>query len=337
MTGESNHPPITVQDDLSAMAELLNQSSFGSAGARSLRDRIPWEKAEQAVQQYAASREQAVVGGEPEVTDTGAIAALRQGELGPPLRAAGTPWRLDAVADVPDTVIEAGRVGELEIRAASTRGAAHRSRGEVRQDAVGVSDLGGRFVLAAVADGAGAASHAHRGAQLAVRYALGYLAWALPGADLDAVDMVGALRAADRAVREAGPSPECRATTLTVAAIELGSAGQGHRYRTVRVGDSPAMVLTGGAFVPLFARRAQVDDRLPSPRGPADGVRGVLRAGEALVLATSGLGAPVRETAVGTHLAQAWAEPPGPVAYLHQLHFDLPGFDEDRTAVVIWA
>jgi hypothetical protein len=267
----------------------------------------------------------------------GDAGVFRPRELGPPSRVAGTPWRLDAVADVPDTVIEAGRVGELEIRAASTRGAAHRNRGEVRQDGVGVTDVGGRYVLAAVADGVDGASHAHRGAQLAVRHALNFLAWALPGTDLDMVDMVGALRKADDAVKNAGPEPERRATTLTVAVVELGWAGQGHRYRAVRVGDSPAMVLTGGAFLPLFAKRAQVDDRLPSPRGPADGVRGVLRAGEALVLATGWLGMPVRETPVGTYLAQAWAEPPGPVTYLHHLQFDLRSFDDDRTAVVVWA
>jgi protein phosphatase 2C-like protein len=265
----------------------------------------------------------------------GDAGVFRPRELGQPSRAAGMPWRLGTVADVPDTVIEAGRVGELEVRAASTRGATHRSRGEVRQDAVGVTDLNGRYVVAAVADGVGSASHAHRGAQLAVRQALAYLAWTLPGVDLDQVHMIGAIEAADRAVRDAGPKPECRATTLTVAAVELGWAGQGHRYRAVRVGDSPARVLTGGRFESLFARRGQIDDRLPSPKGQPDGVRGVLRAGEALVLATGWLGS--RESPVGAYLAEAWAEPPGPVAYLNQLQFDLRGFDEDRTAVVIWA
>lgn len=265
----------------------------------------------------------------------GDAGVFRPRELGQPSRAASLPWRLDAVADVPDTVLEAGRVGELEIRAASIRGFGHRSRGEVRQDAVGVTDLGGRYVLAAVADGAGAASHAHRGAHLAIRHALGFLAWALPGADLDAVDMVGALKAADRAVREAGPAPESRSTTLTVVAVELGWAGQGHRYRAVRVGDSPLFTLTGGTFESQFAK--PTDDRLPVRGGPVGKTRGVLRCGEALVLATGGLGAPVRETPVGAYLAQAWSEPPGPGAYLHQLQFDLRSFDEDRTAAVIWA
>jgi hypothetical protein len=94
---------------------------------------------------------------------------------------------------------------------------------------------------------------------------------------------------------------------------------------------------TGGAFLPLFTKRGQADARLPVPRGPADKARGVLRVGEALVLATGWLGAPVRETSVGAYLAQAWAEPPGPVAYLHQLQFDLRSCDGDRTAAVIWA
>ena len=262
---------------------------------------------------------------------------FRPRELGPPSRVGGQAWRLGGVADVPDTAFEAGRVGTLEVRAASTRGARHRGRGEVRQDAMGVSELGGRYVLMAVADGANEASHSHRGAQLAVRNALASLTWSLSGADLDVVDMVGALRAADRAVREAGPRPECRRTTLTVAAVELGWTAQGHRYRAVRIGDSPGMVLSDGAFLPLFGKRSGEPDSLPSPRGPADGVRGVLRPGEALVIASAGLGTPVRESAVGSYLAQAWQEPPGPVTYLHQLQFDLRAYDDDRTAVVVWA
>ncbi|MPZ80023.1 MAG: SpoIIE family protein phosphatase [Actinophytocola sp.] len=263
---------------------------------------------------------------------------FRPRELGPPSLAARMPWRLDPVADVPDTVVEAGRVGALEVRAASTRGTSHRFDGVVRQDAVGVTELGGRYVLAAVADGVGAAADAHRGAQLAVRHALGYLAWALPGAA--AVDLGHALRAADRAVREDGPEPGSRSTTLTVALVELGSAQ--HRYQVARVGDSPAFLLADGAFRPLFDPRVGeiVDprtDSLPSPRRPAETAAGVLAAGQALVLASDGIGVPVQETEAGAYLATAWVEPPGPVAYLHQLQFDLRTFDDDRTAVVVWA
>ncbi len=264
---------------------------------------------------------------------------FRPRELGQPSLAAGAPWRLDGVAAVPDTVLEAGRVGALEVRAASTRGTSHRFDGVVRQDAVGVSEVGERYVLAAVADGVGAAPDAHRGAELAVRHALGHLAAALPGADLAAVDLADAVWAADRAVREAGPSPRDRSTTLTGAG---GEARPARRYRVAKVGDSPGVVLAGGTFRPLFGARGGPvadpgTDCLPSPCRPAERAGGVLRPGEALVLASDGIGIPVRDTQAGAYLAQAWTEPPGPVAYLHQLQFDLRSFDDDRTAVVVWA
>ncbi|HEV7649560.1 MAG TPA: protein phosphatase 2C domain-containing protein [Actinophytocola sp.] len=263
---------------------------------------------------------------------------FRPRELGSPSLAAGAPWRLGGEVAVPDTVLEAGRVGALEVRAASTRGTSHRFDGVVRQDAVGVTELDERYVLVAVADGVGAAADAHRGANLAVHHALGYLAWALPGTDLHAVDLVAALHAADRGVREAGPAPADRSTTLTVAVVEAGPA---RRYRIARVGDSPAFLLADGAFLPLFAGWDSYladpgTDCLPSPRDPAQRAGGVLRAGQALVLASDGIGVPVQDTQAGAYLAHAWAEPPGPVAYLHQLQFDLRSFDDDRTAVVVW-
>jgi len=265
---------------------------------------------------------------------------FRPRELGPPSLALGAPWRLDPVADVPDTVVEAGRVGALEVRAASSRGASHRFDGVVRQDAVGVTELAGRYVLTAVAGGVAAATDTHLGAQLAVRHALGYLAWTLPNTGLGALDVADALRAADRAVCAAGPDPASRSTTLTVAVVELGPTGRGHRYRAARVGNSPAFLLTDGAFLPLFDEPAVRDpaaDSLPEPRRPAGRARGVLRSGQALVLTSDGVGVPVRETPAGAYLAEAWSEPPGPVAYLHQLQFDLRTFDDDRTAAVVWA
>jgi len=267
---------------------------------------------------------------------------FRPREIGPRGFAAEAPWRLGPVADVPDTVLEAGRVGALEVRAASTRGAAHRFDGDVRQDAVGVTALEGRVVLAAVADGVGAATDSHHGARLAVRHALGYLAWALPGVALDQVDVSVALHAADRAVRQAGPDPRHRSTTLTVAVVEVEPGVAGHAFRAARIGDSPAFLLADGTFDTLFGGPAAeicdpATDSLPAPAGPVERVAGVLAPGEALVLASDGIGVPVQETEAGPYLAAAWAEPPGPVTYLHQLQFNLKSFDDDRTAVVIWA
>ncbi len=160
------------------------------------------------------------------------------------------------------------------------------------------------------------------------------------------MDVGAALRAADRAVRQAGPDPGLRSTTLTVAAIEVADrvtdTGRGHAFRLARVGDSPAFRLAGGAFRPLFdGAVAEIcdpaTDSLPAPAGPAERVAGVLAPGEALVLASDGVGVPVQQTEAGAYLARAWERPPGPVTYLHQLQFDLRSFDDDRTAVVVWA
>lgn len=237
----------------------------------------------------------------PVGSEWGDRGVYRPRELGVP--SAGTPWRLGATADVPDTVLDAGRVGTLEVRAASTRGAAHRSAGTARQDAVGVTEFEGRFVLAAVAEGPA------RESTRVVRQVLEYLNWGLTGIDLD---VVGATCAA---------CPDW-SVALTSAEVEVDPAGREHRYRLARVGAGSAFLLTGGEFLPLFG--AGVDQ--------ADGV---LRPGEALVLVSDGV--PVTDGLASAHLARAWAEPPGPVAYLHQLQFDLPPFDDDRTAVVVWA
>ncbi|MGH3880259.1 MAG: hypothetical protein ACRDSK_24825, partial [Actinophytocola sp.] len=150
-----------------------------------------------------------------------------------------------------------------------------------------------------------------------------------------------------RAVRGAGPAPGDRSTTLTVATIEsAGGAGRQRRYRVARVGDSPGFLLTDGAFLPLFgsdgrARAGAVwdaaTDCLPSPSGPAERAEGELAAGQALVLTSDGIGVPLQDTPAGPYLARAWAEPPGPVAFLHQLQFDLRSYDDDRTAAVVWA
>jgi hypothetical protein len=275
-------------------------------------------------------------------TGWGDRGVFRPREVGPRASAAEAPWRLGPFADVPDTVLDAGRVGALEVRAASTRGFAHRCDGDVRQDAVGVSAPAGRVVLAAVADGVGAAADAHHGARLAVRHALGYLTWAMPDGPLDTVDVAAAVHAADRAVGRAGPAPRHRSTTLTVAAVDVSPGAGGHAFRVARVGDSPAFVLAGGVFRPLFDGsegeiRDPATDSLPAPAGPVGRVAGVLAPGEALVLASDGIGVPLRETDAGAYLADAWAEPPGPVAFLHQLQFNLRSYDDDRTAAVVWS
>jgi hypothetical protein len=66
-------------------------------------------------------------------------------------------------------------------------------------------------------------------------------------------------------------------------------------------------------------------------------VDGRLQCGQALALVTDGVGIPLTVPEIGGYLAESWAQPPGPVEFLHTLQFRARSFDDDRSAVVVWA
>jgi serine/threonine protein phosphatase PrpC len=207
---------------------------------------------------------------------------------------------------------------------------------------MGLVSYGDSFVLAAVADGLGSASDSHRGAQLAVAHSLDYISWALEKQRLADVDLVAAIDAADRAIRAAGPRPEERASTLTVAVTSVEPYDWCHDFRVARIGDSPAFVLGEGEFRQVFDGGVtdMHDTRtacLPQRGGAVEVTDSRLEPGQALVLVTDGVGIPLTVPEVGAYLAECWAEPPGPVEFLHALQFRARSFDDDRSAVVIWA
>jgi hypothetical protein len=74
------------------------------------------------------------------------------------------PW------ERPDTVIDAGRVGGLDVRAVSLRGLSHRYNGVTRQDSYGLgTDPAGRWLVAVVADGVSGGRLSHVAASLVAR------------------------------------------------------------------------------------------------------------------------------------------------------------------------
>jgi hypothetical protein len=262
--------------------------------------------------------------------------------IGKRARAAEVPWLLTQAYDAPDTVLDSGRLGGLEVRAASTRGTSHRCDGTVRQDVMGVVRFQDSHLIVAVADGLGSASDSHRGAHLAVSHSLDYLSWALERQRLVDADLVAAIDAADRAIRAAGPRPEDRASTLTVAVVTVEPSHRGHDFLAARIGDSPGLVLREGEFHPLFdARTGEMYETstacLPNRGGAVQMVDGRLQCGQALALVTDGVGIPLTVPEIGGYLAESWAQPPGPVEFLHTLQFRARSFDDDRSAVVVWA
>ncbi|WP_412541786.1 protein phosphatase 2C domain-containing protein [Longispora sp. K20-0274] len=241
-----------------------------------------------------------------------------------------------------DTTLEAGRIGGVEVRAAATRGPSHRYYGEARQDAVGVCPVGDRYLVVAVADGVGSAPKSDLGASTAVAEALRFLSDALLEVPDVPEAVTGCFASAAEEVRSRDADPAQLSTTMTVAILDLNPTIEGYAFHVAQLGDSPAYTLSGGVFRELFAgsgsevHNAAVRS-LPAHDHPDLVVSGRIAAGEALVLATDGLGNPLGFAEVAEYLADAWRTPPGPIEFLYQLQFRRKTFDDDRSAVVLWA
>jgi Protein phosphatase 2C len=81
---------------------------------------------------------------------------------------AGDPGR--AFGEVQPLLLDGGRVGHLDVRAASVRGLSHRQLGTPRQDAYGLAvDRQTRWLVVAVADGVSAGARSHEAARLVAR------------------------------------------------------------------------------------------------------------------------------------------------------------------------
>lgn len=254
----------------------------------------------------------------------------------------------------PDTMLDWGRIGNLELRAASARGASHRIDGRPRQDAFAVGTApGGGFVIAAVADGVGSSDASQLGAAAAVRHGVAAVGRRLEAnRDLKSLDAQAVMAEVATAVIASAPPElnengrdvrESVATTLVLAAAELHPS----RERTAwcaRTGDSDARLLTKEGWRPVFAaeeRSAIASSATATLPLSADAVEARLidwREGEALVILSDGLAKPLGsgQGAVGRFLARAWAEPPDPLEFAIQVQFRRRTFDDDRTAVVLW-
>jgi serine/threonine protein phosphatase PrpC len=276
--------------------------------------------------------------------DRGAFASLLLGDR--EAAASLAPWRISGVDGyAADTVLDACRIGALEVRAASTRGPAHRCYGEPRQDDLAIIQAReGRDLVMAVADGVGNAARSHVGSREATRVAVTAVAGELAAGG--SLDHEVAARGTERVARhlldlaEDG-DPRQLATTLTVGYLAVGDD---HRFVLFGVGDSPAYLLQPDGFSPLGGQRTANPDELQSTETfclPQDPTRiwmcsGRLGPGQALVLATDGLGNPLRDDGVRSYLGERWRTPPGPTEFLAQLQFRVRSHDDDRTAIVVW-
>lgn len=272
----------------------------------------------------------------------------------------------------PDTAVDHGSVGDLEVRAASIRGLSHRQNGVPRQDAYGFAVTAGRdWLVAAVADGvsAGRLSHeaasfvARRGPREVARHLdAGTAANALPWHEIFTglaatilAEGTRSLRRSDPDRYAAGPPTEtdvaaAMATTATFLVCETGYQRHGLRHVSVAwTGDSPAWAITpDGAWTNLSAVKGEGEEvgssrvvALPKvPRDPAGlpYLEHTLDHRSTLLLMTDGTGDPIAEARgeVAARLAAWWRRPPAPLVFADQVGFGRRSYDDDRTVVAIW-
>jgi hypothetical protein len=275
--------------------------------------------------------------------------------VGHPSRAARAVPKLPAAEPaLHDTVVDYAAVGDLQIRAASVRGARHRVGRTPRQDAYGLAATpDGRFVVAAVADGVSGAPDSHIGAHWAVTHgtqiAVDRLSVSADVDGLDAAELGAEIAAAvassahDSLLR-AGREVELAdvgdqvATTLVVAVVPV-DATHGRRVWFARVGDSSACLLGDGGWRRVFTEPSSAaTPALPASFAHVEQATVHAEPGEAVLLMTDGIDKPLGSGRgeVGRYLSEHWCRAPDPLEFVRQAQFERKTFDDDRTAVGLW-
>lgn len=277
-------------------------------------------------------------------------------------------WKVAENGEGNDVRAHVGTVGELAVAAASLRGNKHRLSGSANQDSftVTVARYGDErsFLIAAIADGLGSARYSGFGARTvahatceSIRRRLAVAAddWHI---DLQVSGRAILDDAAAAAVGYRAGEFDAPPTTngdvdhhdlqCTLTFVVLPIAAPEESMFTVvvgSVGDSPALLLREGEWMPLDAQRADQGVWSTATEGALTAldfdftVLQLTRA-EALLLATDGLsnytiyqGA---ATPLGLDLAHLWRRPIGAVEFIRDLAFEAQSADDDRTAVMIW-
>jgi hypothetical protein len=283
---------------------------------------------------------------------TAGPAAIGEGHvLGTGSSAGRAPWHLPARAGQPGIAVDALRLGDLEVRAASVIGPLHRCQDPAvpRQDAYLLARDGrGEHLVVAVADGLSDSPQSDLGARIAVSTAARELTAALdrmhgPAAIDPRALFTTVAREITGTGRNRGVSERDLCCLLVVAVVPTAAAADGsRRVWTAQIGDvsvwthGPAWRQQAGYAKSGLDRNA-VDSVLPFHPGKAVSSTVDVPPGHGVAVVTDGVGDLLTEVAdAESFFAGRWAAPPHPASFLADLCVDAPGQGDDRTAVVVW-
>jgi Protein phosphatase 2C len=265
--------------------------------------------------------------------------------IGDPGRAAaelldGPPPDRNGPADI--EVSAAGLPGMI-LRAASSRGLAHRASAGVRQDAFAIRGWQAAGVVAVVCDGVGSLPLSDVAAAFVSRRLADLGAAGVPWGE--AFQQVNAelRQVAANAAVDSGPAAAGMATTAV--SMSVGREGDDWVGEVGWIGDSTVWHLDADGQWSCLDCPPDADDTYhattvtPLPTG--DGVptiRSFRLRGGALFMMSDGVGNPLRwSREVRQTLAGWWTVPPDPLAFAAQVAFARKSHQDDRTVIGIWA
>lgn len=271
--------------------------------------------------------------------------------LGTGSNAGRAPWFLPVRSGQPGIAVDAARVGDLEVRAASVIGPAHRCEDPAvaRQDAYQLTrDSRAAHLVVAVADGLSNSAQSELAARVAVSTAARELAaeldrWGDPGrVDAKALftRVAGEITGTGRG---RGVPDRDLCCLLVVAAVPTAAEPDGsRRVWTAQIGDvsvwthGPAWCQRTGVAKSGFDRNT-VSAVLPFHPDQVVATTVEVPPGHGVGVLTDGVGDLMSDVVEApAFFGDRWATPPHPAAFLAELCVDAPGQDDDRTAVVIW-
>ncbi|THV43278.1 protein phosphatase 2C domain-containing protein [Glycomyces buryatensis] len=262
--------------------------------------------------------------------------------IGRTARAAEAAWKPDPDPRFPDTVLDHGTVGDITAMACAARGAKHRFEGTSREDAAIAVEAVGSWALAAVADGVGSVHDSRLASEEAVRVFARYMSRRIADSGERALTQgSGLFGEINRALGKlTGPK-----TTLTVAVVAAHPDGTGrYPFWAASVGDSPAYLISEGETHGLLIAEREDEFGTATAALPNHDIanvfkqiRGELLPGEALMLVSDGIGDLMASEGPQRYFADNWGLVPSPLDLMRQVQVRSRGFDDDRSAAVLWA
>jgi hypothetical protein len=267
-------------------------------------------------------------------------------------RASRAPWRVPSGIYQAGVSADAATIGDLDIRAASVVGPSHRCEEPAapRQDAYLITQtIAGDYALICVADGVSSSENSEVGARIAVNAATREMLDALNGrgndAGLDANKIFHAVAGeivGTAKNRKSDPDQYC--TILAAAVLPTRPAPDGSRTMwCAQIGDISLWSRTDDGFQQLTGTVKAGLDRnnlsavLPHHPQAVTVSTPTLAAGAVIALVTDGLGDLFEDIpAAPQFFSTSWRTPPVVPQMVHDLSFDAPGQQDDRTAVVVW-